>query len=71
MSFENRRLDRITRIIELLQCNPEGLTAQTIAKDTKILREITKDRLLMYLRELQWDGTIFFHRATAKYRLRK
>jgi len=58
VSFENRRLDRITRILELLQANPQGILPQTIAKDTAVLREITKDRLMMYLRELQWDGTI-------------
>jgi hypothetical protein len=58
MTFENRRCDRMQRILELLQNNPDGLQPQTIAKDSNILMEITKERLFMYLRELQWAGKI-------------
>lgn len=58
MTFENRRGDRMRRILELLQNNPEGLKPELIAKETDVLMEITKERLFMYLRELQWAGKI-------------
>ena len=58
MSFENHRLERIQRIIELLQANPQGLKPEVIAKETKILREVTKQRFFLYLQELQWSGEV-------------
>jgi len=58
MTFENRRGDRMQKIIELLEKNPDGLRPETIAKETNVLMEITKDRLFKYIDELQWAGKI-------------
>lgn len=62
MSFENERKRRMTRILELLACNPEGLSVQAIAKDCNIIQEITKERLMLYIDELEWSGTIIKRR---------
>jgi predicted transcriptional regulator len=58
MSFENERKRRMTRILELLANNPEGLSLQSIAQATNTLTEITKERLILYIEELEWAGTI-------------
>ena len=48
----------MTRILELLTANPEGLSIQTIAKETNCITEITKERLFLYIEELEWSGTV-------------
>lgn len=58
LSFENERKRRMSRILELLANNPEGLSIQTIAHETAALTEITKERLFLYIEELEWAGTV-------------
>jgi len=60
----------MTRILELLRANPQGLDLRTIAKETEVLLEITKNRLELYLQELCWGGKII-KGADGRYRLKR
>jgi len=71
MSFENRRFERMQKIVELLKANPQGLTLKVIAKDTKALMEIRKKTLLEYLSDLEWSGMVIHIRSSDIYKLRK
>jgi len=70
ISFENERRRRMTRILELLRANPQGLDLRTIAKETDVLLEITKNRLELYLQELIWCGKVV-RGQDGKYRLKR
>ena len=56
--WTQNRARRIRKIIELLELNPHGLRPDTIAKETQILLEITKERFYQYIDELEWSGLI-------------
>lgn len=57
-AWENERKGRMTRILDLLEANPEGLSLQTILKETRMVTEITRDRVQKYLEDLEYSGII-------------
>jgi len=60
----------MTKILELLKANPQGLDLRTIARATDVLTEITKNRLEIYMQELIWCGRVV-QGADGKYRLKR
>lgn len=57
-AWENERKRRMDRIIDLLEKNPEGLQLQTILRETKMVTEITRERIKTYLDDLEYSGII-------------
>lgn len=57
MSFESERKRRINTILEVLRkAGKDGVVPQLLYQ--KIATEVTKERLFLYLDELQWAGLI-------------
>jgi len=57
LSFENERRRRINTIMELIEKSGQsGIVPQLLYQ--KIAPEVTKERLFIYLDELQWAGLI-------------
>ena len=48
----------MSKILDLLEANPEGLTLQTILKETRMVTEITRDRVQKYMEDLEYSGII-------------
>jgi len=71
MTFENRRFQRMQKVVELLQANPQGLSLRVIAKETKALMEIRKQTLMSYLTDLVWSGQVIYLRSKDKYKLKQ
>lgn len=58
MSTTEGRRDRMTRLIKCLLKNPAGLETHEIAGKTRLLEEISLERLHIYLQNLEYSGTI-------------
>lgn len=64
MSTTDGRRDRIKRIMDLLYKSKRSLTTNEIAAKTGVLEEITKERLYIYMENLEWAGQIIRHGNT-------
>jgi hypothetical protein len=64
MSTTDGRRDRIKRILDLLYRSRRPLTSNEIAAKTSVLEEITKERLYIYLENLEWSGQLIRHGNT-------
>ena len=69
-AWENERKSRMSKILDLLEANPEGLTLQTILKETRMVTEITRDRVQKYMEDLEYSG-IIIRKRDGRIRLAK